>query len=91
MMRTTASALTLLVSGVTGLSLGPTLVGIISDMVAAHGGVHALQSSLLVIETLAVGVIISLLLAALRLKRDEREELPVLTSRPATARLKEPV
>ncbi len=42
-------------------------MGIISDMVATHGDLHALQSSLLVIETLAVGVIISLLLAAARL------------------------
>jgi hypothetical protein len=88
-MRATTSALTLLVSGVTGLAVGPTLVGIVSDALSARAGVHALQSSLVMTETLAVGVIISLLLAAVHLKRYEGDHSRFLTSRDAP-RLKEP-
>jgi predicted MFS family arabinose efflux permease len=71
MMRATTSALTLLVSGVTGLALGPTLVGLVSDALAVHAGAQSLQVALLGLETLAVGVVIPLLFAAGRLRRDD--------------------
>jgi hypothetical protein len=91
MMRATTSALTLLVSGVTGLALGPTLVGIVSDALTARAGVHALQASLIATETLAVGVIISLLFAAAHLKREEQVDSQLLTSRWGTSRRKDTV
>ncbi len=70
MMRATTSALTLLLAGVTGLTLGPALVGGISGALAARGGIHSLQDSLIVVELLAVGVIFPLLLAAPHLRRE---------------------
>lgn len=90
LMRATTSALTLLVSGVTGLALGPTLVGLISDALAARAGVHALQGSLVAVETLAVGVVVSLLFAAAHLQRAGPDDYQLLTSRYEASRLKEP-
>ena len=73
-MRATTSAITLLVAGVTGLSLGPALVGVISDFLSARGGAHSLQLSLVAVETLALGVIVPLLLAARYLARERQGE-----------------
>lgn len=70
LMRATTSAITLLVAGITGLALGPTLVGGISAALSVRAGSHALQASLIVVECLAVGVVISLLLASLALRRE---------------------
>jgi len=70
MMRATTSALTLLVSGVTGLALGPTLAGVMSDVLASRLGAHSLQAALLGLQTLAVGVVVSLFLAAAHLRRE---------------------
>jgi MFS family permease len=79
-MRATTSALTLLVAGIMGLALGPSLVGGISDVLAARGGKESLQSSLVIVEILAVGVIVPLLFAARHLRREQRDrartELP---------------
>jgi hypothetical protein len=81
MMRATTSAITLLIAGVTGLALGPALVGGISAALTARGGVHALQYSLVSVEFLAVGVIVPLLLAATHLRQEQASrmhaELPV--------------
>jgi MFS family permease len=62
-MRATTSAITLFVAGVTGMALGPTLVGGMSDFISAHAGGHSLRTSLVSVECLALGVICSLLLA----------------------------
>jgi hypothetical protein len=62
------------------LALGPALVGGISGALTANGGRHALQSSLVAVELLAVGVIVPLLLAAPHLRREHeyrnRAEMP---------------
>ena len=71
MMRATTSALTLLLAGLTGLALGPALVGGISEALAARGGIHSLQDSLVVVELLAVGVILPLLVAAPHLRHEQ--------------------
>lgn len=71
MMRATTSALTLLLAGLTGLTLGPALVGGISGALAARGGIHSLQDSLVVVELLAVGVILPLLVAAPHLRHEQ--------------------
>jgi Na+/melibiose symporter-like transporter len=80
MLRATTSAVTLLLAGVTGLALGPALVGGISGALAARGGDHTLQSSLLVVELLAVGVIVPLLLAAPQLRREQTRNFDAMTS-----------
>jgi predicted MFS family arabinose efflux permease len=69
-MRATTSATTLLIAGVTGLAIGPALVGSISGMLSVQGGGRALQSSLVMVELLIVGVIVPLLLAAPYLRRE---------------------
>ena len=69
-MRATTSAMTLLIAGVTGLAVGPALVGGISGMLSPQGGGHALQTSLVIVELLIVGVIVPLLLAAPYLRRE---------------------
>jgi hypothetical protein len=69
-MRATTSATTLLIAGVTGLAMGPALVGGISGLLSAQGGGRALQSSLIMVELLVVGVIVPLLLAAPYLRRE---------------------
>ena len=71
-MRATTSAVTLLVAGVTGMALGPTLVGGMSDVLSAHAGAHSLRTSLVSVECLAVGVIVSLLLAGRFIAREEQ-------------------
>ena len=70
MMRATTSAITLLVGGVCGISLGPVLVGAISDALANRPGGQSLQTSLVVVECLAVVVIVSLLFASRHLLRE---------------------
>lgn len=83
MMRATTSAITLLVGGVTGVALGPMLVGGISDALATRAGPHSLQVSLVCIELLAVLVVIALLLAGRFMRNDvDRHQSTVL--RPAT-------
>jgi MFS family permease len=69
-MRATTSAVTLLVAGVTGMALGPTLVGGMSDLISAHAGAHSLRASLVSVECLAFGVICSLLLAGRFIARE---------------------
>jgi MFS family permease len=71
-MRATTSAVTLLVAGVTGMALGPTLVGGMSDVLSAHAGAHSLRTSLVSVECLAVGVIVSLLLAGRFIAREDQ-------------------
>lgn len=91
-MRATTSALTLLASGVTGLALGPTMVGVVSDALVTRAGSHSLQAALLALETLAIGVVIPLLFAATRLRRDDSDDnSQALADRstPSLARLKE--
>jgi MFS family permease len=75
LMRATTSAITLLVAGVTGLALGPALVGAISGALTARGGGHALQISLVIVELLAVGVIVPLLLAAPHLRHEHESRV----------------
>jgi MFS family permease len=75
LMRATTSAVTLLVAGVTGLAVGPALVGAISSALSAQGGGRALQSSLVIIESLVVGVIVPLLLAAPYLRRESEDRI----------------
>jgi MFS family permease len=75
LMRATTSAITLLVAGVTGLALGPALVGGISGALTARGGGHGLQNSLVIVELLAVGVIVPLLLAAPHLRREHENRI----------------
>jgi MFS family permease len=91
LMRATTSAITLLVAGVTGLALGPALVGGISGALTVNGGRHALQSSLVVVELLAVGVIVPLLLAAPHLWREHedrnRAAMPGRIASPSLERL----
>lgn len=70
LMRATTSAITLLVAGVTGLALGPALVGGISGALSVRGGGHSLQISLVLVELLIVGVILPLLAAAPYLRRE---------------------
>lgn len=75
MMRATTSAITLLVGGVSGIALGPVLVGGISDALAKRPGGSSLQASLVFVECLVVLVVLSLLVASryLRLERSARE------------------
>lgn len=70
MMRATTSAVTLLVGGITGVAVGPMLVGGISDALVARAGTNSLQISLVFIETLAIVVVVALLLAS-RFIRDD--------------------
>ena len=92
LMRATTSAITLLVAGVTGLALGPALVGGISGALTANGGGHALQSSLVVVELLAVGVIVPLLLAAPYLRREHKDRNPAkMPGRDSSPSLDRPV
>jgi MFS family permease len=71
-MRATTSAVTLMVAGVTGLAVGPALVGGISDAFISRAGTGSLQQSLILVECLAVGVIVPLLLAGRCLAREHR-------------------
>jgi sugar phosphate permease len=93
-MRATTSAVTLMVAGVTGLAVGPALVGGISDAFISSAGTRSLQQSLILVECLALGVIVPLLLAGRCLAREHRihagHELS-LASRSPGAPLKEPV
>ena len=92
LMRATTSAITLLVAGVTGLSVGPALVGAISSALSVQGGGRALQSSLVIVELLAVGVIVPLLLAAPYLRRESEDRIRTeLRSRIPTQRQVQPL
>jgi hypothetical protein len=85
MMRATTSAITLLVAGITGLALGPTLVGGISEAFTARAGSHALQASLVAVECLAVAVVISLLCASFALRREADSRRPEAVAVPVPA------
>lgn len=76
LMRATTSAITLLVAGITGLALGPTLVGGISEALTARAGSHALQASLVAVECLAVAVVIALMRASFALRRESHSRQP---------------
>lgn len=68
-LRSIASATALTVSSVTGLTLGPIIVGLLSDgMMAAHGQ-ESLRIALLSLEIVAIFVVISLLVAGRLLAR----------------------
>jgi MFS family permease len=69
-MRATTSAITLLIAGITGLSLGPALVGGISDFLDARATPNSLQFSLVMVETLAIGVIVPLMVASRFIARE---------------------
>ena len=71
-MRATTSAVTLFVAGVTGMALGPTLVGGMSDVLSGYAGGHSLRTSLVFVECLAVGVILSLLAAGRFIAREDQ-------------------
>jgi len=71
-MRATTSAVTLFVAGVTGMALGPTLVGGMSDLLSSHSGGHSLRTSLVFVECLAVGVIVLLLFAGRFIAREDQ-------------------
>jgi MFS family permease len=72
-MRATTSAITLFVAGVTGMALGPTLVGGMSDVLgSSYAGGHSLRTSLVFVECLAVGVIVSLLFAGRFIAREDQ-------------------
>jgi predicted MFS family arabinose efflux permease len=83
MMRATTSAITLLMGGITGIALGPILVGGISDALASRAGAQSLQLSLVCIESLAALVIVTLLIAG-RHMRDEADRSRSVALRAAT-------
>lgn len=83
MMRATTSAITLLMGGITGIALGPVLVGGISDALASRAGSHSLQLSLVCIESLAALVVVTLLIAGRRM-RDEADRGRGVALRSAT-------
>jgi predicted MFS family arabinose efflux permease len=85
MMRATTSAITLLVGGVCGIALGPVLVGAISDALASRPGGQSLQTSLVVVECLALVVIVTMLLAARHLQRESLLAQTAEPSVPGTA------
>lgn len=68
MMRATTSAITLLAGGITGLALGPVMVGVISDALAASLGSQSLRASLISVEVLGIAVVVSMLMASRYLK-----------------------
>ena len=68
-MRATTSAITLLLAGLTGLTLGPALAGVLSDFWSGHVGTHSLQAALVSIEVMAVCVVIPLVLTARHIAR----------------------
>ena len=90
-MRATTSALTLMVAGITGLAVGPALVGGMSDAFISRAGTHSLQQSLVLVECLAVGVIVPLLLAGRSIAREHRSHAHHELPRSPGAPLKEPV
>jgi MFS family permease len=69
-MRATTSAITLLIAGLTGLTLGPALAGMLSDFWSGRVGTNSLQAALVSIEAMAVCVIIPLVLTAPHLARE---------------------
>jgi MFS family permease len=81
-MRATTSAITLLIAGLTGLTLGPALVGGLSDFWSAQTAAQSLQAALVSVEALAVCVVVSLLWAARHLAR-EQHAYPRAASEPA--------
>jgi len=70
MMLATTSALTLLVAGVTGLALGPVLVGGLSDALASRAGDGSLRMSLVAVECLALGVVGAMWMASRSLEKE---------------------
>jgi predicted MFS family arabinose efflux permease len=63
-MRSSTSAITLLIAGLTGLTLGPILTGGLSELWSSVSGSRSLQPALISIESLGVCVIVPLMLAA---------------------------
>jgi MFS family permease len=90
-MRATTSALTLLVAGITGLALGPALVGGISDALISRAGSQSLQTSLVMVELLAVAVVVPLLLAAPYLRREHQNRVRTEPSSVASHSLDRPL
>jgi hypothetical protein len=54
------------------MALGPTLVGGMSDVLSGYAGGHSLRTSLVFVECLAVGVILSLLAAGRYIAREDQ-------------------
>jgi MFS family permease len=73
-MRATTSAITSLIAGLTGLTLGPALVGALSDFWSARTMGQSLQAALVSVEVLAVCVVASLLWAAPYLAREQHAQ-----------------
>lgn len=69
-MRATTSAITLLAAGTFGLALGPTFVGIVSDVLMPSLGSASLRAALIAVACSATFVIVSLLLAARHLRAE---------------------
>ena len=69
-MRATTSAITLLLAGLTGLTLGPALAGALSDFWSGHIVTNSLQAALVSIEAMAVCVVIPLVLTAPHIARE---------------------
>jgi predicted MFS family arabinose efflux permease len=89
-MRATTSAITLLIAGLTGLTLGPALVGGLSDFWSSRTGTNPLQAALVSIEALAVCVVVSLLWAAGHLAGEHRARTKAaVEARSVDASLKE--
>jgi predicted MFS family arabinose efflux permease len=70
-LRATASATALMVSSLTGLTLGPIIVGMLSDVLMAEHGRGSLRLALVAIESIAVLVIAALVMAGRNLERRE--------------------
>jgi hypothetical protein len=68
-MRATASAMALTLSGLTGLTLGPILVGLLSDGLTQAYGRAALRFALVTIELSALLVVAALVMAGWMLAR----------------------
>jgi hypothetical protein len=69
-MRAMASALVLFVLNLVGLGLGPTLVGILNDVLEPRFGVAAVRYSLLIVVAVNAWAVVHSVLAGRTLRRD---------------------
>jgi hypothetical protein len=69
-MRAMASAVVLFVLNLVGLGLGPTLVGILNDVLEPRFGVAAVRYSLLIVVAVNIWAVVHSLLAGRTLRRD---------------------
>jgi predicted MFS family arabinose efflux permease len=69
-MRSTAAAVLLFVINILGLGLGPSAVGLLSDLLSEHAGENSLRYALLIVSLAYVASGIHFLLAARTLRED---------------------